>query len=292
MADSDSGPALASALRSAADRLKAVGVDSAAYDAQALAAHVLGVRRGDLVLVDRLTRPQARSYAELVDRRAQRTPLQHLLGRAGFRHLDLAIGPGGFVPRPETESVVQWVIDVLRDDGLDPPLVVDLCTGPGTIALALANEVPGARVHGVERDPGAFSWAERNAALRVAAGDPHVTLHLGDIADALHDLVGSVHLVVSNPPYVAVGEWSRVDPEVRDHDPPMALWAGEDGLDVIRLVESVARRLLRPGGRVAVEHSDRQGRTAPAVFAETDWADVTDHQDLAGRDRFVTATRR
>lgn len=282
---------LAGALRSAAGRLAAAGIDSAGHDASALAAHVLGVRPTELAGVAQLAPADARRYEELVVRRAQRVPLQHLLGRVGFRYLDLAIGPGAFVPRPETEVVVQWAVDVLR--GADHPLVVDLCTGPGTIALAVANEVPGAAVHAVERDPGALAWAERNAQERAAAGDTPTTLHLGDIAHALTDLYGCADLVLSNPPYVASGERDLVDPEVRDHDPAMALWAGADGLDVIRLVESVARRLLRPGGRVAVEHSDRQGRSAPEVFTAAGcWADVEDHRDLTGRDRFLTATRR
>ncbi len=284
---------LTGALRSATDRLAAAGIDSARHDATALAAHVLGVRPGELAAGTELGSADARRYDELVSRRAQRVPLQHLVGRAGFRHLDLAIGPGAFVPRPETEVVVQWAVDALRDTGPDHPLVVDLCTGPGTIALAVANEVPGARVHAVERDPGALAWAERNAGERVAAGDPPVTLHLGDITSALADLDGTVDLVLSNPPYVATGERHLVDPEVKDHDPELALWAGEDGLEIIRLVELVARRLLRPGGRVVVEHSDRQGRSAPEVYEVTScWAEVTDHRDLTGRDRFLTAIRR
>lgn len=286
------GTPLAAAVRSASDRLAAAGIDSAQHDASALAAHVLGVRRGELPGVSDLSPRDAARYAELVARRERREPLQHLLGRTGFRYLELAVGPGTFVPRPETETVVQWAVDALRKAALAQPLVVDLCTGPGTIALAVANEVPDARVHAVERDPGALVWAERNADERAAAGDAVVSLHLGDITDALHDLDGIVDLVLSNPPYVATDEHHLVDPEVKDHDPPMALWAGDDGLDIIRLVESVARRLLRSGGRIAVEHSDRQGDSAPEVFrAAGCWADVEDHRDLTGRDRFVTATR-
>jgi release factor glutamine methyltransferase len=286
------GTPLAGALRLATDRLAAAGVDSACSDASALAAHVLGVGRGELALVGHLSPPDAARYEELVARRARRVPLQHLLGRAGFRYLELAVGPGTFVPRPETEAVVQWAVDALQEAAVAQPLVVDLCTGPGTIALAVANEVPDARVHAVERDPGALAWAQRNADERAAAGDAPVVLHLGDIADALHGLDGTVDLVLSNPPYVATGERDLVDPEVKDHDPPMALWAGDDGLHLVRLVEEVARRLLHPGGRVAVEHSDRQGSSAPEVFRATGfWTEVTDHRDLTGRDRFLTASR-
>ena len=294
LGDGVGGTPLSAALRSAVDQLARAGIESSRPDARALAAYALGLSPGELARVAELTDADHRRFTELVDRRAARVPLQHLLGRVGFRHLELAIGPGAFVPRPETEVVVQWAVDVLRrPDAPACPLVVDLCTGPGTIALALANEVPTARVHAVERDPGALQWARRNADERAAAGDPHVTLHLGDIADALSELDGTVDLVASNPPYVAQGERGLVEPEVKDHDPPMALWAGADGLDVIRLVEAAARRLLRPEGLVVVEHSDRQGRSAPEVFTATaSWGAVADHRDLTGRDRFLTATRR
>lgn len=291
--------AVRAAVAAATRTLRDAGVDSARFDAEALAAHVLGVERRDLVraperaLDETLDRARRRSFEDLVARRAAREPLQHLLGATGFRHLELAVGPGVFVPRPETESVVQWAVDTLRARGPAEPLVVDLCTGPGTIALALAAEVPGARVHAVEVDRDALRWARRNAAARAEAGDPPVRLHLADAADALPELDGTVDLVASNPPYVAEHELAGVDLEVRDHDPRHALLAGPDGLDVIRVVERAARRLLRPGGAVVVEHSDRQGRSAPAVFADnTCWDDVVDHRDLVGRDRFVTAVRR
>jgi release factor glutamine methyltransferase len=195
-----------------------------------------------------------------------------------------------FVPRPETESVVQWAVDAVRAEGWQAPTLADLCTGSGTIAFALANEVPGAIVHAVERDPDALAWTRRNAANRVAAGDPEVQLHLGSVEESLLDMDGQFDLVASNPPYVATHETHIPDPEVIDHDPEIALFAGEDGLDVIRLVEQAARRLLKPGGLVVVEHSDRQGVTAPEVFA--DWDEVADHKDLTGRDRYVTARKR
>ena len=279
------------AVRSAAERLATAGVDSPEHDARALAVHVLGLDRpSDLLLVDDLAPEQATAYDELVGRRAERVPLQHLTGTVGFRYLVLDVGPGVFVPRPETESVVQWAVDAIRAEGWTSPLCVDLCTGSGTIAFALANEVPGATVHAVERDPDALAWTRRNAALRVAAGDPEVALHLGSAEDALPGFEGRLDLVISNPPYVATTETHIPDPEVVDHDPAIALWAGEDGLDVVRLVEQAARRLLRPGGLVVVEHSDRQGRTAPALFEQAGgWSEVEDHRDAAGRDRFVTA---
>jgi release factor glutamine methyltransferase len=272
------------AVRAATEILRAAGVASPEHDARALALHVLGLSKpSELVLADQI---DAAQYDALVARRAAREPLQHLTGSVGFRWIELEVGPGVFVPRPETESVVQWAVDHLQPGAL----VVDLCTGSGTIAFSLANEVPGAIVHGVERDPAALAWAHRNAANRVKAGDPLVTLHLGSVEGALPELDGTVDLVASNPPYVALHERDQMDAEVADHDPEIALFAGPDGLDVIRLVEQAARRLLKPGGLVVVEHSDRQGVTAPAVFGQG-WTDVQDHQDLTGRDRYVTARK-
>jgi release factor glutamine methyltransferase len=277
-------------LARATETLAAAGVGSPEHDARALAVHVLGLRKpSDLMLAEGFDEDQRASYDALVGRRAARVPLQHLTGSVGFRYLELEVGPGVFVPRPETESVVQWAVDAIAAEGWVSPVLADLCTGSGTIAFALANEVPGATVHAVERDADALSWTRRNAANRVAAGDPEVQLHLGSVEESLLGMDGRFDLVASNPPYVATHEAHLPDPEVLEHDPEIALFAGEDGLDVIRLVEQAARRLLKPGGLVVVEHSDRQGRSAPAVFEETGWVEVADHQDLTGRDRFVTA---
>jgi release factor glutamine methyltransferase len=283
--------ALRALLREATATLEAAGVASAEHDARALAAHVLDLARpSDLLMVDDVGPEAGAAFAELLARRAARVPLQHLIGTVGFRYIDLEVGPGVFVPRPETESVVQWAVDAIKTEGWDAPLVVDLCTGSGTIAFALANEVPTATVHAVELDPDSLAWTRRNAARRVAAGDPLVHLHLGSAEDALPELDGQLDLVASNPPYVATHEGHIPDPEVLDHDPGVALWAGEDGLDVIRLVERAARRLLKPGGLLVVEHSDRQGATAPALLeAAGGWTEVADHRDLTGRDRYVTA---
>ena len=280
---------LRTAVQDARIRLEQAGVDSPEHDARALAVHVLGLARpSDLLMVDDLEAHQARAYEELVTRRVDRVPLQHRTGSVGFRYIDLEVGPGVFVPRPETEAVVQFAVDALQ--GVESPVCVDLCAGSGTIAFALANELPGAVVHAVERDEAALEWARRNAANRVTAGDPAVQLHLGSAEDALPELDGQLDLVISNPPYVATGEAHLPDPEVIDHDPGVALWAGEDGLDVIRLVEQAARRLLKPGGLLVVEHSDRQGETAPALLRELGgWSEVADHRDYAGRDRYMTA---
>jgi len=202
------------------------------------------------------------------------------------------VGPGVFVPRPETEVMTGWAIARLRDMDVAEPVVADLGTGSGAIALAIGQEVPRARVHAVEADPIARAWAERNVSkyvesLPYTAG--RVMLHAGDFAGALTDLDGTVDLVISNPPYIPVGAY--VEHEVSEYDPPAALWSGTDGLDAIRTLERTARRLLRPGGLVAIEHGAPQGAAVYWVFPEeSGWRDTRNHKDLAGRDRFVTAT--
>jgi release factor glutamine methyltransferase len=273
-------------LLDAVRRLNQAGVSSPAFDAETLLAHVLGIDRSRLVLVDDVDEAVVVRFEALVERRAAREPLQHLTGRAYFRHVELVVGPGVFVPRPETELLAGWAVEQAR--AIDAPVVVDLGTGSGAIAKAIADEVPTARVHAVEKDDRAYHYATVN--LRGTGVD----LRIGDLGDTFDDLAGSVDVVVSNPPYIPLEAWESVAVEARDHDPSLALWSGEDGLDAIRVVESRAALLLRPGGVVGVEHADVQGETAPAVFAQADdragrWADVRDHPDLAGRPRFVTA---
>ncbi|RLV51025.1 peptide chain release factor N(5)-glutamine methyltransferase [Nocardioides mangrovicus] len=281
-----------SLLLAAANRLREAGVASPDHDAAELLAHALGTTRGRLALADRIDADSASRFEALVERRAAREPLQHLTGVAGFRYVELAVGPGVFVPRPETELLAGWAVESAREAmaarlaGADPvrPVVVDLGTGSGAIALSVATEVAEAAVHAVEVDPDAHAWAERNLA---GSG---VELHRGDLADALPELDGTVDVVVSNPPYIPLEAWESVAREVRDHDPATALWSGDDGLDAMRALERTAARLLRPGGVVGAEHADVQGESAPAVFARSgSWVDVRDHTDLSGRDRFVTA---
>jgi release factor glutamine methyltransferase len=271
-----------SLLALAVDRLVAAGVENAAYDAGELLAFVVGVPRTRLPLVDDLTDEQVASFEALVARRAAREPLQHLTGVAHFRHVELAVGPGVFVPRPETELLAGWAVEQAR--ALGTPVVVDLGTGSGAIAKAVAHEVPAARVHAVELDEAAHAWAARNLA------GTGVDLRQGDLAEAFDDLAGTVDVVVSNPPYIPHEAWESVAVEVRDHDPELALYAAGDGLDTIRVVEQRAARLLRPGGVVGVEHADVQGETAPAVFSGSRrWEQVRDHEDLTGRARYLTA---
>ncbi|GAA2110787.1 peptide chain release factor N(5)-glutamine methyltransferase [Actinomadura alba] len=268
-------------------RLAEAGVASPRADAEELAAAVHGVRRAELHAV-----PDGAFDArfwEGVARREAGEPLQHITGRAFFRYLELKVGPGVFVPRPETEVVAGWAIDTLRDMDVTDPLVVDLGTGSGAIALSIAQEAPRARVHAVERDPKAYVHATHNIEELDDRG--RVRLHLADFSTALGDLDGTVDLVISNPPYIPMSEWEYVPQDVRDHDPPDALWGGgDDGLDAVRVVERTARRLLRPGGYVAVEHSDLQGNAVYWVFPEENgWRDVRNRRDLTNRDRFVTA---
>lgn len=272
-------------------RLAEAGVESPRTDAELIAARLHGVSRAALHLVpDAGFDPR---FWDDIARREAREPLQHITGQAYFRYLELAVGPGVFVPRQETEVMTGWVIDRLADMDVAEPVVADLGTGSGAIALSIAQEVPRARVHAVEADPLARQWTERNI-HSVTAACPHidgrVTLHAGDFADALGDLAGQVDVVVSNPPYIPVGAW--VPPEVGEYDPATALWGGTDGLDAVRAVEATARRLLRPGGLVAVEHGAQQGPAVYWTFAEeSGWRDTRNHADLAGRDRFVTAAR-
>ncbi|PNE38935.1 SAM-dependent methyltransferase [Streptomyces noursei] len=268
----------------ATQRLADAGVPSPRFDAEELAAHVHGVKRSQLHTV--ADADFDARYWEAIARREAREPLQHITGRAFFRYLELAVGPGVFVPRPETESVVGWAIDAVRAMDVVEPLIVDLCTGSGAIALALAQEVPRSRVHAVELSEEALGYARKNVE------GSRVVLHHGDALTALPELDGQVDLVISNPPYIPLTEWEYVAPEARDHDPELALFSGEDGLDTIRGIERTAHRLLRPGGVVVVEHADTQGGQVPWIFNEEQgWADAADHPDLNNRPRFATARR-
>lgn len=267
-------------LADAVTRLREAGVASPEHDAAELLAHLLGTTRGNLALVDEVPAERAEEYDALVGRRAAREPLQHLTGVAYFRHVELAVGPGVFVPRPETELLAGWAIEAAPEAGV----AVDLCTGSGAVAKALADERPDLRVHAVELDEPAHRWAERNL------DGTGVDLRQGDFATAFDDLLGTVDVITCNPPYIPFEAWESVAPEARDHDPHLALFSGADGLDAIRVLESRAALLLRVGGVVGFEHADVQGESAPAVFAATGrWADVRDHADLAGRARFTTA---
>jgi len=267
-------------LAAAVARLREAGVASPEHDAAELLAHVMGTSRSRLPLIEHVDEDQQEEYDALVTRRVDREPLQHLTGTAWFRHVSLQVGPGVFTPRPETELLAGWAVEAASP--LERPVVVDLCTGSGAIAKAVAHEVPHAEVHAVELSPEAHRYAEENLT--------GVDLRLGDAFTAFDDLVGTVDVVVCNPPYVPLEAWESVAPEARDHDPHLALFSGDDGLDAIRLLAVRAAELLKPGGVAGVEHADVQGKSVPEIFAGTGrWTEVRDHPDLTGRARFTTA---
>lgn len=272
------------------------GVPTPRIDALLLAAHALGCDRGEverrMLLGSAVEDDVATRLEVLVAERADRVPLQHLTGRAPFRRLELHVGPGVFVPRPETEQAVDHVLAAL--DGVDAPVVVDLCTGSGALALAVADEAPRAEVVAVELSDLALAWAGRNVEatglpVRLVAAD--ATADPAWVPD-LADLAGRVDVVVSNPPYVPTG-MVPVEPEVADHDPSIALYGGsEDGLVIPLAVAASAARLLRPGGLLVMEHAEGQGEALPRALAATGaWTEVADHEDLTGRPRTTTARR-
>jgi release factor glutamine methyltransferase len=278
---------LHSAVREATARLAAAGIPSPEADAVALAAHAMGTEPAEVRRAMVLGAPEPQGFAELVAEREARVPLQHLTGVAHFRRLTLAVGPGVFVPRPETEVTAGLAIEAASAIG-PGALVVDLCTGSGAIALAVKDELPEARVLAVEVSDLAHGWALANRdRLRL-----DVDVRLGDATTAFDDLEGEADVVVSNPPYIPVGA-VPVDPEVRDHDPAVALYGGSvDGLAIPLAVAARAGMLLRPGGVLVMEHADTQGESLPrALRATGEWVAVVDHADLSGRPRATVAVR-
>ena len=271
--------------------LSAAGITEPDVDAELLIGHVLGLSRGEvharLILNDLVSDENAGLIRSLVSRRATREPLQHILGVAWFRSLTLEVGPGVFVPRPETEQLAQMAIDALKALPDPAPIGVDLGTGSGAIALAMATEVPHAHIFAVEKSPEAMPWTTLNFAN---LGGDNATLIQGDLADAFPELNGTVAVVVSNPPYIPTDAVPR-DPEVRLHDPQLALYGGDDGLDVVRLVSQTGLRLARSGGALMLEHGELQGSDIRAVLSADGWRAAATHRDLLGRDRYTSATR-
>jgi release factor glutamine methyltransferase len=282
---------VADAVRTATAALQSAGVPSPRVDAELLAAHVLGVRRGSIHLAD-WSSDQAEAFAALIERRAARVPLQHLTGTAPFRTIELAVGPGVFVPRPETETV----LDAALANLVGSATVVDLCSGSGAIALSVACERTGMNVHAVEVDAVAVGWLRRNVSehAEVLATGSRVHVHHAEVAEVavgpLADLIGRVDLVISNPPYIPDGAIPR-DPEAAEHDPALALFGGVDGMDVVRQVASQASRLLRPGGRVVIEHGEQQADEVQAILSAAGLSDVESGLDLAGRPRWSGGRR-
>ena len=285
----------------ATSQLAEVGVASPRADAEWLMCYVLRIDRGRLLIADDLSDDQAWSYRDLVARRRTRVPLQHLIGTAAFGPVDLAVGPGVFVPRQETEWLLEWAVAALTE--VAHPVVVDLCSGSGALGIAVATLVPTARVLAVEKSADSWQWLNRNitacdVASRCRAVCADVT-DAGATVAALAAVAGSgpgsrgaapvADLVVSNPPYVPEG--TGVAPEV-GADPHAAVFAGDDGMSVITPMLALVGRLLRPGGRAGIEHDESTSARVLAAAAATGlFTEVAGHDDLTGRPRFVTMRR-
>ena len=275
---------VAVALNWATAQLEASGIEqgSARAESRILLAHAAGVEPGQVVLMTSVGGTVGADFSDLVERRSSGIPVQHLTGVAHFRTIAVDVGPGVFIPRPETEVMTGWALQTIQR--LEAPVVVELCTGSGAIAKALAAEAPHARVHAVELDPTAAEYARRNLS------GTGVDLRVGDMADAFADLDAAVDVVISNPPYIPVEAWESVQQQVRDFDPQLALFSGQDGLDAMHVVARVAARLLRPGGVVCAEHAEVQHEAVQRLFVEHGgFTTVRDHRDLSERWRFVSA---
>ncbi|MGZ5351950.1 MAG: peptide chain release factor N(5)-glutamine methyltransferase [Actinomycetota bacterium] len=272
----------ADVLRRATDYLDRHGVESPAANAERLLMHVLGTdRAGLLTRTDGLDTREARTFGRALCQRCAGTPLQHLVGEQAFRRLELEVRPGVFVPRPETELLVEHALEAL--EGVEGPTIVDVGTGTGAIALAMKDERPGAAVYATDVSPEAVELARANAG-RLGLD---VRVLLGHLLEPLPpELRGWVDLVVSNPPYVTPAEYEDLPPEVRA-DPPQALVGG---IEVYEGLAAEASRWLRDGGVLAVEIGAEQGDAVAGVLSAA-YADVRVEPDLAGRDRIVLARR-
>lgn len=267
----------------AAAALAEAGVGSPRADAEELAAHAAGTGRGLLSALTEVDDEFCGRYADLIAARVRRIPLQHIVGTAPLGPVTVAVGPGVFIPRPETEGLLEWA----SVQPLPPkPVLVDLCTGSGALALALSVFWPDARIIAVDDSDDALGYARRNL-----SGTP-VELIRADVTDTtlLPDLDGQVDLLVANPPYIPDG--AALEPEVTQHDPAHALFGGPDGMRIINAIVELAARWLKPGGGCAVEHDDTtSAATVSSFISARRFVAVTPNCDLAGRPRFVTATR-
>jgi release factor glutamine methyltransferase len=275
------------AINSATTLLADAGIDSARYDAEELAAHLAGADRGRLSLIDTPDDTFFDRYHAAIAARSRRVPLQHLTGTAPFGPLTLSVGPGVFIPRPETEALLEWATAQRLPTTSAAPVIVDVCTGSGALALALAQHWPSTRVLGIDDSAAALDYARRNTA------GTRVELLCADATDPglLVELDGQVDLLVANPPYVP--DAAQLEPEVFHHDPPHAVFGGPDGMAVIAGIVLLAGRWLRPGGLFAVEHDDTTSLlTSERICGTALFDDVVARTDLNGRPRFVTARRK
>jgi release factor glutamine methyltransferase len=281
---------IAQLLEETSSQFAAAGIESSQADAEILLGFVLGLSRGEVlakaITGEELSEADLEKFQSLANKRAERFPLQHLTGVAYFRSLELEVGPGVFVPRFETEGVAQLAIDAVKALPMDEPLVVDLATGSGAIALSIAHEIPNAKVYAVELSEAALEYTKRNFAKYA----PEAVLRQGDLADAFAELDGLVDVLISNPPYIP-DEMIPIYPEVHLHDPALALYGGADGLDLVRKVDLSAKRLLRVGGTLIIEHAYSQGEAIRGMLLASGWKQVRTHKDLAGRDRAVSALK-
>lgn len=272
------------ALARAAARLQAAGVESPVVDARILLTHLLGAPRGLLIAPDP-TPAQDAMFEEMIERRVAGEPVQHITGRAPFRYEELHVGPGVFIPRPETELLVDAALKVLASRPAGRRRVVELCAGSGAITLSIAREMGGVELYAVELSEVAWPYLAKNL------DGVDVQLVHGDMADAFRELDGTVDLVVANPPYVPESDRTQLPSDVGDHDPDVALFSGQDGLDALHVVHDVARRLLRPGGFVVAEHDERQSDAVVQLFGSPDFEHTADVRDLTDRPRHVIAQR-
>lgn len=274
-----------------AERFDRAGIASALADAELVVGHVTQWTRGEVAskafMGTELSDDVVAEIEALARRRENREPLQHITGEAPFRQLVLAVGPGVLIPRPETELIAEWAIEALRQVPSDSPRAVDLGTGSGALALALATEVPTAQVVAIELSAEAAQWAQINIARH---GDGRVTLVIGDATTAEPQLDGTIDVVVANPPYIPDSEKPE-DVEVSDFDPDSALFGGPDGLRDVRSFVERAARLLRPGGTLVLEHADGQGSAVRDIAAEAGFGLTSTHRDLLHRERALTAVR-
>jgi release factor glutamine methyltransferase len=280
---------ISEALELATDKFSAAGVLSPSVDAELLGCFILEASRSELTLLaiagEIFPENRLADFLEAVQRREKREPLQHITGLAPFRHLELEVGPGVFIPRPETEQLVDLAIQKL--ESIQNPVIVDLCSGSGAISIALTTEVAGSIVYSVELSKDAFSFLTRN--YQRYGLDPK-SLRNENLTTALAEMEAGVDLVVSNPPYIPDAA-VPIDLEVQLHDPALALYGGADGLDVIRQISTRAWYLLRPGGHLVLEHAHTQAPAISELLLTQGWQEVVSASDLTGKDRMISAVR-
>lgn len=280
---------ISEALKLATEKFTTAGIISPRVDAELVGCFILEIDRSEIALlvIDNQAFPEDKlpDFLEAVQRREKREPLQHITRSAPFRHLELEVGPGVFVPRPETEQLVELAIQ--KTQMVNTPLIVDLCSGSGAIAISMSTELENANVFAVELSEEAFEYLKRNFQKY---GLDTKTLRNENLTTALGELQGQVDLVVSNPPYIPDAA-VPIDLEVQLFDPSIALYGGVDGLDVIREISTRALYLLRPGGHLVLEHANTQAPAIGELLLTQGWQEIVSSQDLSGKNRMISAVR-